>query len=89
MAVEPPSGSRISPDTIIDVTFDGIPADLTVSVGELSVSDANAMITGPFMAGTLTLNLVWADGIQTLTYAVEEDVPPPPEGMGGDSCWRL
>ena len=81
IAVEPPSGSRISPDTIIDVTFDGVPADLTVSPGELSISDANATITGPFMAGTLNLNLIWADGIETVIYTVEEPVPPPPEGM--------
>ncbi|MDE0465896.1 MAG: formylglycine-generating enzyme family protein [Candidatus Poribacteria bacterium] len=81
VAVEPPSGSRISPDTIIDVTFDGVPADLTVSPGELSISDVNATITGPFMAGTLNLNLIWADGIETVNYTVEEPVPPPPEGM--------
>ena len=39
VAVEPPSGSRVSSDTTIVVTFDGVPADLTVSIGELSVSD--------------------------------------------------
>lgn len=81
VAIEPPDGSRISPETIISATFDGPPADLTVSTGELSITDVNAMITGPFMAGTLNLNLVWADGIETVIYTVEEPVPPPPEGM--------
>ena len=81
LAVEPPSRSRISPDTTIAVTFDGAPVDLTVSIGELLISDANATITGPFMGGNLALNLIWADGIETLSYVVEEPVPPPPEGM--------
>lgn len=81
VAIEPPSRSRISPDTTITVTFDGTPADLTVSIGELSISDANATITGPFIGGSLALNLIWADGIETLSYVVEEPVPPPPEGM--------
>lgn len=81
LTVEPPNGSRIPPDTTIAVTFDSPPADLTVSPGELSISDVNATITGPFMAGTLNLNLIWADGIETVNYIVEEPVPPPPEGM--------
>ena len=33
------------------------------------------------MTGSLTLHLIWSDGIESLSYVVEEPVPPPPDGM--------
>ncbi len=81
VSATPPDGSTIQEDATITVTFDGTPTGLSVSGGQSSVPGTNVRITGPFTPGPLALHLSWADGVVSLTYTVEADIPPAPEGM--------
>ena len=78
VAVDPPSGSTIEPDTTITVTFDAVPGGVVVNPGTATVTGQIVTISGPFPAGLLSLNLTWADGAHRLTYTVN---PPLLEGM--------
>ena len=81
VSATPPDGSTIQEDATITVTFDGTPTGLSVSGGQSSVPGTNVRITGPFTPGPLALHLSWADGVVSLTYTVEADIPRAPEGM--------
>lgn len=70
VSATPPTG-EIAPNTIITVTFDGIPAILTASAGTVTVYGEKATISGLFPLGKLTLTLTWADGTQVLNYTVK------------------
>ena len=65
-----PPGGVIAANGTITVTFDNPPAEVTVSVGTVTVAGKTTMITGPFSPGPLVLAITWADGTQTLTYRV-------------------
>jgi hypothetical protein len=57
-------------DDTITLTFDNPPEDVTVSAGTAIIIGNRVRITGPFDPGALALTIVWADGVQTLTYIV-------------------
>jgi hypothetical protein len=57
-------------DDTITLTFDNPPEDVTVSTGDATTTRKTVEITGPFDPGPLALTIVWADGVQTLTYTV-------------------
>ena len=65
-----PLGGEIAANGTITVTFDNAPADVTVSVGTVTVVGKTATITGPFTLGPLALTITWADGTQALNYTV-------------------
>ncbi len=78
----PGNGSTIKPEESIIVTFNTPPTGLVVTGAQkFSLSGTSVTITGPFTLGTLNITLRWAGGAQALTYTVEPDIPPPPEGM--------
>ena len=77
----PEDGSIIQKYETIIVTFDGEPIDLNVTGADFSVAGSTVTIEGPFTPGTLTLVITWGGGATALTYAVEPDIPPSPEGM--------
>jgi hypothetical protein len=70
VSVAPETGTKITTDDIITLTFDHPPEDVTVSEGVATVSDETVTITGPFTPGTLELMITWADGSQNLSYAI-------------------
>ena len=69
-SVTPPSGTTISANETITVSFDYKPTDVTVSPGTIKVDGKTATITGPFHLGALTLMIAWADGTTVLNYTV-------------------
>ncbi len=66
----PAPDSTIDANDMILVTFDGVPVDVGVNVGAVTIAGKAVTIAGPFPPGVLTLTLTWADGVQTLTYTV-------------------
>ena len=77
VSVEPPNGSTIEPNATITVTFDDVPTNVAVTQGAVGIANQRATISGPFEEGPLNLHITWADGLQTLTYTVDD---PTPEG---------
>lgn len=74
----PPFGSTIAEDAIITLTFDNIPADVTVNSGSAVVDGKTVVVVGPFLPGPLELIVTWANGIEMLRYiVVRPDVDPP------------
>ena len=66
-----PPGGEIALNGTITITFDNAPADVTVSVGTVTVAGKTATITGPFFPpGPLALTITWADGTLALNYTV-------------------
>ncbi len=63
-------GGEIAANGTITVTFDNPPADVTVSVGTVTIAGKTATIAGPFALGPLGLTIDWADGTRTLNYTV-------------------
>ena len=78
-----PPGGEIAANGSITVTFDNAPADVTVSVGTVTVAGKTATIAGPFTPGPLALTVTWADGIQALNYTVTAPDTDPPAVTGG------
>ena len=80
-----PPGGDIPANGTITVTFDNAPApaDVTVSVGTVTVAGKTATIAGPFTPGPLTLTITWADGTQALNYTVTAPDTDPPIVTGG------
>ncbi len=72
--VEPTSGTEITTNDGITLTFDHPPEDVTVSEGVGITTDNTVAITGPFTPGTLELTITWADGSETLDYTVRQPV---------------
>ena len=66
----PTVNSELAVDDTITLTFDNPPEDVTVSTGDATTIRKTVEITGPFDPGPLALTIVWADGVQTLTYIV-------------------
>ncbi len=65
-----PPGGEIAANGSIFVTFDGMPFDVAVSEGTVTVDGKTATITGPFTPGPLVLTITWVDGTEELNYIV-------------------
>ena len=83
VSVEPTIASELAVDGTITLTFDNPPTDVTVNVGDATITDNTVTITGPFTPGTLALKITWADGSVTLTYTVAEPDTEAPSITGG------
>ena len=70
VSANPAGNSELAVDDTITLTFDNPPEDVTVSAGTVRIIGKRVRITGPFDPGPLALTIVWADGVQTLTYIV-------------------
>ncbi len=70
ISANPATGSQLTMDDTITLTFDNMPEDVTVSTGVATVTDKTVSIMGPFDAGALTLTITWTDGTQTLDYTI-------------------
>ena len=84
MSVIPPLGedNKISSNTTITLSFDGVPADITSTIGKVTVSGKTVLIDGPFTPGPLEITVTWANGTQQLHYIISAPATPPvPQGM--------
>ena len=70
VSVTPEIGAEITTNDTITVTFDHPPENVTVNEGMTTVTDNTVAITGPFLPGDLELTITWADGSETLSYAI-------------------
>ena len=70
VSANPAINSELAVDDAITFTFDNPPEDVTVSAGTVRIIGKQVRITGTFDPGPLALTIVWADGVQTLTYTV-------------------
>ena len=70
VSANPAGNSELAVDDTITLTFDNPPEDVTVSAGTAIIIGNRVRITGTFDPGALALTIVWADGVQTLTYTV-------------------
>ena len=70
VSANPAINSELAVDDTITLTFDNPPEDVTVSAGTVRIIGKQVRITGTFDPGPLALTIVWADGVQTLTYTV-------------------
>ena len=70
ISANPATGSQLTMDDTITLTFDNMPEDVTVSTGVATVTDKTVSIMGPFDVGALTLTITWTDGTQTLDYTI-------------------
>ena len=70
LSANPVATSTLTVDDTITFTFDNMPEDVTVSTGIATVTDKTVSIMGPFDVGALALTVTWADGTQTLNYAI-------------------
>ncbi len=70
VSANPAANAKLTVDDTITLTFDNMPEDVRVSTGVAIVTDKTVSITGPFDAGVLALTVTWADGTQTLNYAI-------------------
>ena len=62
---------RNNTDSVITLTFDSTPEDLTVNAKTAKVSGDTVEISGPFPSGPLKLELTWVGGNLDLDYTVE------------------
>ena len=83
VSANPPTGGEIAANGSITVTFDNSPADVTASVGTVTVAGKTATIAGPFTPGPLALTVTWADGNQALNYTVTAPDTTAPTVTGG------
>ena len=74
VSANPAVQSQIAVDDAITLTFDNPPEDVTVSTGEVAVTDKTVEITGPFDPGALALTITWVDGVKTLNYTIKPPV---------------
>lgn len=70
VSVTPEIGAEITTNDTITLTFDHPPENVTVNEGMTTVTDNTVAITGPFLPGDLELTITWADGSETLSYAI-------------------
>ena len=73
-SVTPSTGSTIEPDTAIVLKFDGTPQNVRVNTGTAKTSGNTATITGPFVPGTLRLEVTWENEKRVLQYTVRKPV---------------
>ena len=74
VSTNPAVNSKLAVDDTITLTFDNPPDDVTVSMGDATVTDRTVEITGPFDPGALALTITWTDGNQTLNYTIRTPV---------------
>ena len=83
LSADPPSGSLLSPEATITVSFDGAPIGISVipnefksgfSVRQGGVSGDTVTISGNFSLGELTLVMKWQNEEHTLVYTVQDEV---------------
>ena len=82
ISADPPNGSKIKPNTIITLSFDGIPKNIKVNQGNAPFSNSmvtvknNKIVTviGIFRPGELNLEIAWNKGFQKIVYHVEAPV---------------
>ena len=72
VSADPESGTEITKNDSITLTFDNPPEDVTVSTGVATTDGNTVTITGPFTPGTLELTTTWADGTETLSYTIRQ-----------------
>lgn len=72
LSVEPPNGSDVQLLGSITLTFDGVPTDVTSTMGTVTVSGKTVVIGGfsvsPPGLVAVDLTVTWADGSQKLSY---------------------
>ena len=81
VSANPPAGSIIQQDTIITVTFNGVPGNVTVNPGNATTAGKIVVISGAFTEGAQSIYLSWDDYDYVLDYKVtpatpKETVPP-------------
>lgn len=86
LSVSPPGG-EIQRDSMIRITFEDTPENLSVSTGKVRVIGKVATISGPFPPGRLTLiftwETAWDSGCRTLVYFVSPPDTYAPKLIGG------
>ncbi len=70
VSAAPESGTVMTTNDSITLTFDNPPQDVTVSTGTATTDENTVTIEGPFTPGALELTVTWGDGTETLSYAV-------------------
>ncbi len=81
VSASPQTGSVISTDDTITVTFDGVPTDIDINtnsktkVSKTGAKGKTVTIYGPFALGELSLTVTWHSGNTTLAYTVIESNP--------------
>ena len=83
VSAHPANGAIIATNAPVTVIFDNSPANLSVSVGSVTVAGKTATIAGPFAPGLLAFTLTWDSGAQTLNYIVTVPDNTPPTVTGG------
>ena len=66
-SVTPTSGSDISENDSITITFDNDPGNVTANEGTVTGSGNSRTISGPFTVGSLSLTITWTNGNGTHT----------------------
>ncbi len=70
VSAAPEIGSELDTNGTITLTFNKPPEGVTVSTGVAITQGNTVTITGPFTPGDLALTITWADGTETLSYAI-------------------
>ncbi len=70
VSAAPESGTVMTTNDSITLTFDNPPQDVTVSTGTAAMDENTVTIEGPFTPGALELTITWGDGTETLSYTV-------------------
>lgn len=70
LSAAPEIGSELDTNGTITLTFNKPPEGVTVSTGVAITQGNTVTITGPFTPGDLALTITWADGTETLSYAI-------------------
>ena len=69
VSVTPPGGEIVGNATIT-LTFDNIPAGVTSTIGNATISGKTVQITGPFKPGNLDFTVTWVGGSRELNFHV-------------------
>ncbi len=70
LSAAPEIGSELDTNGTITLTFNKPPEGVTVGTGVAITQGNTVTITGPFTPGDLVLTITWADGTETLSYAI-------------------
>jgi hypothetical protein len=70
VSANPPVDSIIQQDTIITVTFNGVPGNVTVNPGNATTAGKIVVISGAFAKGAQSVYLSWDDCDYVLDYKV-------------------
>ena len=73
ISASPESGSTLESDATIVLSFGGTPKDVSVNVGQATVTVHTVAISGPFRPGNLDLVVKWDGGEESFTYTVNDD----------------